>query len=133
MHIQKSHFYFAFHGFYSSKTHSADVTPASCPKTLRYQNTILHLHKQSGQEHHICKKELAQTIFFTCPTFCFLVSLWGEWDSSRVSHLPLLQVLHQLSEPSLCGGIIFQNLSEGGVFELVGQTLAQGFTGSEII
>ena len=57
-------------------------------------------------------------------------SLSGEWDSPGVGDLALLQVLHQLGQPSLGGGVVFQHLGERVVLQLVGQTLPQGFSGS---
>lgn len=57
--------------------------------------------------------------------------LWCEWDPSGVGDLSLLQVLDELRQPPLRGGVVLQDLGEGAVFELIGQTLAQGFSGSE--
>lgn len=57
-------------------------------------------------------------------------SLWGERDAPGVSDLALLQVLHQLGQPALGGGVVLQDLGEGGVFELVGEALPQSFSGS---
>lgn len=45
-----------------------------------------------------------------------MVLLWGEWDPSGVGHLSLLEVFDQLSEPSLRGRVILQNLCERGIF-----------------
>lgn len=58
-------------------------------------------------------------------------SLRGQRDAPGVGHLALLQVLHQLSQPALGGGVVLQHLGEGAVLQLVGQTLTQGFSGSE--
>lgn len=43
-------------------------------------------------------------------------SLWSQWDASGVSDLALLQVLHQLCQPALGGGVVLQHLGEGAVF-----------------
>lgn len=57
-------------------------------------------------------------------------SLWGERDAPGVGDLTLLQVLHQLGQPALGGGVVLQDLGEGGVFELVREALPQSFSGS---
>lgn len=57
-------------------------------------------------------------------------SLWGERDAPGVSNLTLLQVLHQLGQPALGGGVVLQDLGEGGVFELVREALPQSFSSS---
>lgn len=57
--------------------------------------------------------------------------LWGEWDAPGICDLTLLQVLHQLGQPALGGGVILQDLGEGGVFELVREALPQSLSGSE--
>ncbi|KAG7240524.1 hypothetical protein INR49_026808, partial [Caranx melampygus] len=43
---------------------------------------------------------------------CWPLSLWGQWDASSICDLALLQVLDQLSEPALGGGVILQHLGE---------------------
>lgn len=58
-------------------------------------------------------------------------SLWSQWDASGVGHLALLQVLDQLCEPALGGGVVLQHLGEGAVLQLVGETLTQRLSGSE--
>lgn len=58
-------------------------------------------------------------------------SLRSQRDASGVGDLALLQVLHQLSQPAFGGGVVLQHLGEGAVLQLVGQTLAQGFSGPE--
>lgn len=57
------------------------------------------------------------------------MSLCGEGDTSWVGHLTLLQVLHQLGQPALGGGVVLQDGGESGVFELIGEALTQSFTG----
>lgn len=45
-----------------------------------------------------------------------------------VSDLTLLQVLDELSQPAFCGGVILQDLGEGGVLQLVRKALPESFT-----
>lgn len=58
------------------------------------------------------------------------LSLRRQRDAPGVGDLPLLQVLHQLCQPALGGGVVLQHLGEGAVLQLVRQALTQGFSGS---
>lgn len=58
-------------------------------------------------------------------------SLRGQGDAPGVGHLALLEVLHQLGQPTLGGGVVLQHLRKGAVLQLVGQALPQSFSGSE--
>lgn len=60
-------------------------------------------------------------------------SLCGERNPPGVGDLTFLQVLHQLGQPAFGGGVVLQDLSEGGVFELVGEALPQSFSGSGVV
>lgn len=60
-------------------------------------------------------------------------SLGSQWDASSVGDLALLQVFDQLSQPALCGCVVLQHLGKGAIFQLIWQTLTQGFSGSEIV
>lgn len=55
-------------------------------------------------------------------------SLRRKRDAPWVSDLTLLQVLDELSQPALCGGVILQDLGEGGVLQLVRKALPESFT-----
>lgn len=55
-------------------------------------------------------------------------SLRRKRDASWVSDLTLLQVLDELSQPAFCGGVILQDLGEGGVLQLVRKALPESFT-----
>lgn len=58
------------------------------------------------------------------------MSLRRKRDASGICDLPLLQVLHQLGQPTLGGGVVLQDLGKSGVFELIGEALPQSFSGS---
>lgn len=57
-------------------------------------------------------------------------SLWRKRNASGICDLSLLQVLHQLGQPTLGGGVVLQDLGKSGVFELVREALPQCFSGS---
>lgn len=58
------------------------------------------------------------------------MSLRRKRDASGICDLSLLQVLHQLGQPTLGGGVVLQDLGKSGVFELIGEALPQSFSGS---
>lgn len=60
-------------------------------------------------------------------------SLRGQRDAAGVRHLTLLEVLDQLGQPALGGGVVFEHLGEGTVLQLVWQTLTQRLSGSEVV
>lgn len=55
-------------------------------------------------------------------------SLRRKGDAPWVSDLTLLQVLDKLSQPAFCGGVILQDLGEGGVLQLIRKALPESFT-----
>lgn len=57
-------------------------------------------------------------------------SLWRKRNAPGVCDLSLLQVLHQLGQPALGGGVVLQDLGKSGVLELVREALPQCFSGS---
>lgn len=72
----------------------------------------------------LCKPELFLPRSPTPPQ----QSLRRKGDAPWVSDLTLLQVLDELSQPALCGGVILQDLGEGGVLQLVRKALPESFT-----
>lgn len=57
-------------------------------------------------------------------------SLRRKRNASGICDLSLLQVLHQLGQPTLGGGVVLQDLGKSGVLELVREALPQRFSGS---
>lgn len=108
-------------------------------KTCRYksaQKQNLYLIKCLYFEYRTTleKKKSKRRLWDLCPVrLCRLSaagSLRSQRDASGIGDLTFLQVLDQLGQPALGGGVVLQHLGEGAVLQLIWQTLTQGFSRS---
>lgn len=117
-----------------------DVTSAEkmveMPKTKIFSSVIKSFTVQTVLAPHLAKYKIYTVMgVHSCPLQTHILSplLRSQGDASSVGDLAFLQVLDQLCQPALGGGVVLQHLSKGAVLQLVWQTLTQGLSGSEII